>query len=331
METTSEKLKELLIIRKSNCDKKTDDTFLIEKNDIKLQEDDVESKELDIFISNDMITDDSMKMYLKEIGRVPLLNAEEELKLAKRIEGGDKAAITNMIEANLRLVVSVAKRYVKVSGMSILDLVQEGNVGLLRAVEKFDYHKGYRFSTYAMWWIRQAITRAIGDKSRTIRIPIHMKETMIKMTYASRKFLVENGREPIFEELAEVMEMTVERVEEISKCYKDTISLDMPITEEEGSSLLIDVISDNNMSDPFVQAEFMMLKEQMDEVLKILTEREQRVLRLRFGLEDGRTRTLEEIGVEFNVTRERIRQIEKRAIRRLRFSEHGKKLKGYLM
>lgn len=322
METTSENVKDNnVVIYKNNCD---------EEYDIELEEDDIESKELDIFISNDMITDNSMRMYLKEIGRAPLLTAEEELKLAKQIESGDKAASKRMTEANLRLVVSVAKRYVSKSEMSILDLVQEGNIGLLKAIKKFDYHKGYRFSTYAIWWVRQAITRAIADQSRTIRIPIHMKEKMSKMTRASIKFLAEKGREPTSEELAQIMNMSLERVEEISKCYSDTISLEMPINKEENSSLLIDFISDDNMPNQFVGAEFMMLKEQLDEAINILTEREQRVLRLHFGLDGGRIRTLEEIGMEFNVTRERIRQIEARAIRILRYSENGKKLKSYL-
>lgn len=317
METTSKNLKD-------------EDTFFIEENDIELEDEDIESKELDIFISNDIITDDSVKIYLKEIGKVNLLNAEEELELAKRIESGEKAAVASMVSANLRLVVSVAKHYEKGSGMPILDLVQEGNIGLLRAVEKFDYHKGYKFSTYAMWWIRQAITRAIGDKSRTIRIPIHMKETMNSMKYASKRFWAENEREPTYEELARIMEMPVERIEEILTYYNDTISLDTPITEEEGSSLLIDLIGDDNIPSPSAQTEFIMLKEHLNEVLSTLTEREQRILRLHFGLVDGRIRTLQEIGVELDVTRERIRQIEKRAICRLRHSEHVKKLKGYL-
>lgn len=239
METTSESLKDNnVVVYKYNYD---------EEDDIELEEDDIESKELDSLTSNDINTDTSIRIYLKEIGRVPLLTAEEELKLAKEIENGDKAAIKKMTEANLRLVVSVAKHYVSGSEMSILDLVQEGNIGLLKAVKRFDYHKGYRFSTYAIWWVRQAITRAIANQSRTIRIPIHMKEKMRKMTCASRKFLAENGREPTLEELAQSMNIPLESVEEISKCYSDTISLETPINKEDDSSLLIDFICDDNM------------------------------------------------------------------------------------
>lgn len=343
METNSENLNELLkiannnaVVYNNNYHEKDENIFFSKDKDldveenIEVEDDDIESKELDTFLSDDMITDDSIRMYLKEIGKVPLLDAEEELKLATRIESGDRDAVTSMACANLRLVVSVAKRYVKVSGMSMLDLIQEGDIGLLRAIEKFDYHKGYKFSTYAMWWIRQAITRAIRDKSRTIRIPIHMKETMSKMQSVSKKFSAEKGREPSLEELAQILQIPLERVEEISKCSRDTISLETPVTDDDGASLLMDFISDKDMHNPFEQVEFVMLKEQVDEALKILPEREQRILRLRFGLDDGRTRTLEEIGIEFNVTRERIRQIEKKAIRKLKYSKDVKKLKSYI-
>lgn len=273
-------------------------------------------------------TQDPVKMYLKDIGKVPLLSAEEEIELAKRMEAGDEAAKKKLAESNLRLVVSIAKRYVG-RGMLFLDLIQEGNLGLLKAVEKFDYRKGYKFSTYATWWIRQAITRAIADQARTIRIPVHMVETINKLIRVSRQLLQELGREPSPEEIAAEMNMPVERVREILKISQEPVSLETPIGEEEDSHLG-DFIQDDNVPVPADAAAFTLLKEQLVEVLGTLTEREQKVLRLRFGLDDGRARTLEEVGKEFNVTRERIRQIEAKALRKLRHPSRSRKLKDYL-
>ena len=273
-------------------------------------------------------TQDPVKMYLKDIGKVPLLSAEEEIELAKRMEAGDEMAKKKLAESNLRLVVSIAKRYVG-RGMLFLDLIQEGNLGLLKAVEKFDYRKGYKFSTYATWWIRQAITRAIADQARTIRIPVHMVETINKVTRVSRDLLQKLGREPLPEEVGEVMGLPKERVQEIMKIAQEPVSLETPIGEEEDSHLG-DFIEDDNVPAPAEAAAFTLLKEQLDEVLSTLTDREQKVLRLRFGLEDGRARTLEEVGKEFKVTRERIRQIEAKALRKLRHPSRSRKLKDYL-
>ena len=267
-------------------------------------------------------------MYLKEIGKAPLLSAEEEIELAQRMEEGDQEAKKRLAEANLRLVVSIAKRYVG-RGMLFLDLIQEGNLGLIKAVEKFDYRKGYKFSTYATWWIRQAITRAIADQARTIRIPVHMVETINKLIRVSRQLLQELGREPTPEEIAAEMNMPVDRVREILKISQEPVSLETPIGEEEDSHLG-DFIQDDNVPVPSDAAAFTLLKEQLVEVLGTLTEREQKVLRLRFGLDDGRARTLEEVGKEFNVTRERIRQIEAKALRKLRHPSRSRKLKDYL-
>ena len=272
--------------------------------------------------------DDHVRMYLKEIGRVPLLTAEEEVELAKRIEQGDEEAKRALAEANLRLVVSIANRYLG-RGKLQLDLIQEGNLGLIKAVEKFDYRKGYKFSTYATWWIRQAITRAIADQARTIRIPVHMVETINKLIRVSRQLLQELGREPTPEEIAKEMDMPVERVREITKIAQEPVSLETPIGEEEDSHLG-DFIEDQDALAPAEAASFLMLKEQLEEVLESLTPREERVLRLRFGLDDGRTRTLEEVGQVFGVTRERIRQIEAKALRKLRHPSRSKKLKDFL-
>ena len=272
--------------------------------------------------------EDPVRMYLKEIGSVKLLSPEEEVELSKRAEAGDQKAKDRIIEANLRLVVSIAKRYVG-RGMLFLDLIQEGNLGLIKAVEKFDYRKGYKFSTYATWWIRQAITRAIADQARTIRIPVHMVETINKLIRVSRQLLQELGREPTPEEIAKEMDMSVERVREILKISQEPVSLETPIGEEEDSHLG-DFIQDDNVPVPADAAAFTLLKEQLVEVLSTLTDREQKVLRLRFGLDDGRARTLEEVGKEFNVTRERIRQIEAKALRKLRHPSRSRKLKDYL-
>ncbi|MHB8125610.1 MAG: RNA polymerase sigma factor RpoD [Desulfitobacteriaceae bacterium] len=287
-----------------------------------------EEPEVDLSIPEGVGIDDPVRMYLKEIGRVPLLNAQEEIQLAKRMEAGDENAKRRLAEANLRLVVSIAKRYVG-RGMLFLDLIQEGNLGLIKAVEKFDYTKGYKFSTYATWWIRQAITRAIADQARTIRIPVHMVETINKLIRVSRQLLQELGREPIPEEIATVMEIPVERVREIMKIAQEPVSLETPIGEEEDSHLG-DFIPDEDAPAPAEAASFILLKEQLEEVLETLTPREEKVLRLRFGLDDGRTRTLEEVGQEFGVTRERIRQIEAKALRKLRHPSRSKKLKDYL-
>jgi RNA polymerase primary sigma factor len=272
--------------------------------------------------------DDPVRMYLKEIGRVPLLTAAEEVELAKRIEQGDEEAKKRLAEANLRLVVSIAKRYVG-RGMLFLDLIQEGNLGLIKAVEKFDYRKGYKFSTYATWWIRQAITRAIADQARTIRIPVHMVETINKLIRVQRQLLQELGREPTPEEIAQRMGITVERVREIQKVAQEPVSLETPIGEEEDSHLG-DFIEDEDAPAPAEAAGYQLLKEQLEEVLDTLTNREEKVLRLRFGLSDGRARTLEEVGQVFGVTRERIRQIEAKALRKLRHPTRSKKLRDYL-
>ena len=282
----------------------------------------------DISVPEGISIDDPVRMYLKEIGRVPLLTAEEEVALAKRIEQGDVEAKRRLTEANLRLVVSIAKRYVG-RGMQFLDLIQEGNLGLIKAVEKFDYQKGYKFSTYATWWIRQAITRAIADQARTIRIPVHMVETINKLIRVQRQLLQELGREPLAEEIAQEMGITVERVREIMKIAQEPVSLETPIGEEEDSHLG-DFIEDEDATAPAEAASFLLLREQLEEVLETLTAREQRVLRLRFGLDDGRLRTLEEVGQHFGVTRERIRQIEAKALRKLRHPNRSKKLKDYL-
>ena len=340
-----------------------DDDILIDDEDTEL---DVEVEKLDLTVPDGVSIEDPVRMYLKEIGKVPLLNAEEEINLAKDMEDGavaqekieilrgrmenateeekaemeadikeeqklaDKGAEAKkrLAEANLRLVVSIAKRYVG-RGMLFLDLIQEGNLGLIKAVEKFDYRKGYKFSTYATWWIRQAITRAIADQARTIRIPVHMVETINKLIRVSRQLLQELGREPSPEEIGEEMNMPVERVREILKISQEPVSLETPIGEEEDSHLG-DFIQDDNVPVPADAAAFTLLKEQLVEVLGTLTEREQKVLRLRFGLDDGRARTLEEVGKEFNVTRERIRQIEAKALRKLRHPSRSRKLKDYL-
>ena len=290
------------------------------------EEDEVDVENIDLSVPDGVSIEDPVRMYLKEIGKVPLLSAEEEIELAKKMEMGE--AKKRLAEANLRLVVSIAKRYVG-RGMLFLDLIQEGNLGLIKAVEKFDYRKGYKFSTYATWWIRQAITRAIADQARTIRIPVHMVETINKLIRVSRQLLQELGREPTPEEIAEQMNMPVERVREILKISQEPVSLETPIGEEEDSHLG-DFIQDDNVPVPADAAAFTLLKEQLVEVLGTLTEREQKVLRLRFGLDDGRARTLEEVGKEFNVTRERIRQIEAKALRKLRHPSRSRKLKDYL-
>ncbi|HIZ66402.1 MAG TPA: RNA polymerase sigma factor RpoD [Candidatus Blautia pullicola] len=310
-------------------DNDMDDLIISDDDDINLsEEDEVDMENIDLSVPEGVSIEDPVRMYLKEIGKVPLLSAEEEIELAKRMENGDERAKKRLAEANLRLVVSIAKRYVG-RGMLFLDLIQEGNLGLIKAVEKFDYRKGYKFSTYATWWIRQAITRAIADQARTIRIPVHMVETINKLIRVSRQLLQELGREPQPEEIAKEMNMSVDRVREILKISQEPVSLETPIGEEEDSHLG-DFIQDDNVPVPADAAAFTLLKEQLVEVLGTLTEREQKVLRLRFGLDDGRARTLEEVGKEFNVTRERIRQIEAKALRKLRHPSRSRKLKDYL-
>ena len=287
-----------------------------------------EDVDLDLSLPEGISVDDPVRMYLKEIGRVPLLTAEEEVELAKRIEKGDEQAKRRLAEANLRLVVSIAKRYVG-RGMLFLDLIQEGNLGLLKAVEKFDYRKGYKFSTYATWWIRQAITRAIADQARTIRIPVHMVETINKLVRVQRQLVQEYGREPTIEETARAMDMSEDKVREIMKVAQEPVSLETPIGEEEDSHLG-DFIEDEDVMAPADAVSFHLLKEQLEDVLDTLSPREEKVLRLRFGLDDGRSRTLEEVGQVFGVTRERIRQIEAKALRKLRHPSRSKKLKDYL-
>ena len=306
----------------------TEDDDVDDEEIILTEEDEVDVENIDLSVPDGISIEDPVRMYLKEIGNVPLLSAEEEIELAKKMEMGDQEAKKRLAEANLRLVVSIAKRYVG-RGMLFLDLIQEGNLGLIKAVEKFDYRKGYKFSTYATWWIRQAITRAIADQARTIRIPVHMVETINKLIRVSRQLLQELGREPTPEEIAEQMNMPPERVREILKISQEPVSLETPIGEEEDSHLG-DFIQDDNVPVPSDAAAFTLLKEQLVEVLGTLTEREQKVLRLRFGLDDGRARTLEEVGKEFNVTRERIRQIEAKALRKLRHPSRSRKLKDYL-
>ena len=306
----------------------TDDDAGIEIDDMISDEEEVDMENIDLSVPEGVSIEDPVRMYLKEIGKVPLLSAEREIELAKRMEEGDEDAKKELAEANLRLVVSIAKRYVG-RGMLFLDLIQEGNLGLIKAVEKFDYHKGYKFSTYATWWIRQAITRAIADQARTIRIPVHMVETINKLIRVSRQLLQELGREPLPEEIAKELDMPVDRVREILKISQEPVSLETPIGEEEDSHLG-DFIQDDNVPVPAEAAAQTLLKEQLDEVLDTLTEREQKVLRLRFGMNDGRARTLEEVGKEFDVTRERIRQIEEKALRKLRHPSRSRKLRDYL-
>lgn len=293
-----------------------------------LEEEEEDLENIDLSVPEGVSTDDPVRMYLKEIGSIPLLSGEEEIELAKRIEQGDEDAKQKLAESNLRLVVSIAKRYAG-RGMSFLDLIQEGNLGLIKAAEKFDYRKGYKFSTYATWWIRQAITRAIADQARTIRIPVHMVETINKIIRAQRALTQKLGREPSPQEIAKEVNMPADKVCEVLKISQEPVSLETPIGEEEDSHLG-DFIPDDNEPVPAEAAEYAVLKEQLNEVLDTLTDREQKVLRLRFGLDDGRARTLEEVGKEFNVTRERIRQIEAKALRKLRHPSRSKKLKDYL-
>lgn len=307
-------------------DLEIDPELFLEEED--LEEEEIDVDHLELSMPEGVNIEDPVRMYLKEIGKVPLLTPEEEIDLAKRMEMGDESAKKRLAEANLRLVVSIAKRYVG-RGMQFLDLIQEGNLGLIKAVEKYDYSKGFKFSTYATWWIRQAITRSIADQARTIRIPVHMVETINRLIRTSRQLLQELGREPLPEELAKKLDMPVDRVREIMKISQDPVSLETPIGEEEDSHLG-DFIQDDQVTVPADAATFTLLHEQLMEVLDTLTEREQKVLRLRFGLDDGRPRTLEEVGREFNVTRERIRQIEAKALRKLRHPSRSKKLKDYL-
>ncbi|CDD35324.1 rNA polymerase sigma factor [Roseburia sp. CAG:309] len=306
-------------------DTDTDDDIILDVDDEPTEE---ELENIEFSVPDGVSIEDPVRMYLKEIGKVPLLSANEEVELAKKMETGDLDARKRLAEANLRLVVSIAKRYVG-RGMLFLDLIQEGNLGLIKAVEKFDYRKGYKFSTYATWWIRQAITRAIADQARTIRIPVHMVETINKLIRVQRQLLQELGREPYPEEIAKEMNLPVDRVREIQKISQEPVSLETPIGEEEDSHLG-DFIQDDNVPVPAEAAAFTLLKEQLSEVLGTLTDRERKVLELRFGLDDGRARTLEEVGKEFNVTRERIRQIEAKALRKLRHPSRSRKLKDYL-
>ncbi|GAA0712586.1 RNA polymerase sigma factor RpoD [Paraclostridium ghonii] len=297
-------------------------------DDLSKEENTMEIEQIDLTLPKGISIDDPVRMYLKEIGKIPLLKPHEESELARRMHEGDEIAKQRLVEANLRLVVSIAKRYVG-RGMLFLDLIQEGNLGLIKAVEKFDYTKGFKFSTYATWWIRQAITRAIADQARTIRIPVHMVETINKLIRVSRQLLQELGRDPKPEEIAKQMDMTEDKVREIMKIAQDPVSLETPIGEEEDSHLG-DFIPDDDAPAPAEAAAYSLLKEQIEEVLGSLNEREQKVLKLRFGLEDGRARTLEEVGKEFDVTRERIRQIEAKALRKLRHPSRSKKLRDYL-
>ena len=306
-------------------DSDTDDDIILDVDDEPTEE---ELENIEFSVPDGVSIEDPVRMYLKEIGKVPLLSADDEVELSKKMEEGDADSKKRLAEANLRLVVSIAKRYVG-RGMLFLDLIQEGNLGLIKAVEKFDYRKGYKFSTYATWWIRQAITRAIADQARTIRIPVHMVETINKLIRVQRQLLQELGREPYPEEIAKEMQLPVDRVREIQKISQEPVSLETPIGEEEDSHLG-DFIQDDNVPVPAEAAAFTLLKEQLTEVLDTLTEREQKVLRLRFGLDDGRARTLEEVGKEFDVTRERIRQIEAKALRKLRHPSRSRKLKDYL-
>ncbi|WP_409015359.1 RNA polymerase sigma factor RpoD/SigA [Anaerostipes caccae] len=275
------------------------------------------------------VMEDSVKAYLHRIGRIPLLSKDQEERLAKEIEAGSQSAKDKMINSNLRLVVSVAKRYAAGSGMALLDLIQEGNIGLMKAVDKFDYRRGYKFSTYAMWWIRQSVTRAIADQARTIRIPVHMKEKMGKVSGAARKFLEENGREPNADELAELMEISRDQMDEIMRLYSDTVSLDSPVGEEE-DAMLMNFVADESMPEQYQTAEQGILSEQINEILSELTEREQTILRLRFGFVENRIWTLEEVGREYHVTRERIRQIEGKALRKLKMKKETKSLRAYI-
>jgi len=305
-----------------------DDEILLEKDDIDKDVSEEEDVKEDLSVPKGINVDDPVRMYLKEIGKIPLLTGNEEIELAQRMQDGDEMAKRELAEANLRLVVSIAKRYVG-RGMLFLDLIQEGNLGLMKAVEKFDYKKGFKFSTYATWWIRQAITRAIADQARTIRIPVHMVETINKLVRVQRQLVQELGRDPSPEEIGKEMGMEVERVREIMKIAQEPVSLETPIGEEEDSHLG-DFIPDDEVLAPAEAATFTMLREQLIDVLDTLTPREQKVLRLRFGLDDGRARTLEEVGKEFEVTRERIRQIEAKALRKLRHPSRSKKLKDFL-
>ena len=327
MEILFEQLNQLGLTLKDDSSSLDDDDFEPTEDDFKSVEEE-EEIELDLSIPDDVGIDDPVRMYLKEIGRVPLLKADEEVELAKRMQEGDEEAKNQLAEANLRLVVSIAKRYVG-RGMLFLDLIQEGNLGLLKAVEKFDYKKGFKFSTYATWWIRQAITRAIADQARTIRIPVHMVETINKLVRVSRQLLQELGTDPTPEQIGAVMDLAPDRVREIQKVAQEPVSLETPIGEEEDSHLG-DFIEDEDAPAPDEAASYILLKEQLEEVLETLTPREAKVLRLRFGLDDGRSRTLEEVGQEFGVTRERIRQIEAKALRKLRHPSRSRKLKDYL-
>ena len=314
------------VLKMSNDDDMDPDLFTEDEDPD--PEDEIDMEHIDLSVPEGVSVDDPVRMDFKEIGKVPLLSPDEEIELAKKIELGDEAAKKKLAEANLRLVVSIAKRYVG-RGMQLLDLIQEGNLGLIKAVEKFDYRKGYKFSTYATWWIRQAITRAIADQARTIRIPVHMVETINRLVRTQRQLVQKLGREATPEELAKELDMPVDRVREIMKISQDPVSLETPIGEEEDSHLG-DFIQDDNVEVPADAATYTLLHEQLMEVLSTLTEREQKVLRLRFGLDDGRPRTLEEVGRQFNVTRERIRQIEAKALRKLRHPSRSKVLKDYL-
>ena len=314
------------ILKMSNDDEIDPDLF--SEDEDADPEDEIDVEHIDLSVPEGIGVDDPVRMYLKEIGKVPLLSPDEEIELAKKIELGDEEAKKKLAESNLRLVVSIAKRYAG-RGMQLLDLIQEGNLGLIKAVEKFDYRKGYKFSTYATWWIRQAITRAIADQARTIRIPVHMVETINRLVRTQRQLVQKLGREATPEELAKELDMPVERVREIMKISQDPVSLETPIGEAEDSHLG-DFIQDNNVEVPADAATYTLLHEQLMDVLSTLTEREQKVLRLRFGLDDGRPRTLEEVGRQFNVTRERIRQIEAKALRKLRHPSRSKILKDYL-